>query len=290
MGQDIYNQLKIFNFPDHLKEIKKGKIPSPIHVRIKPTNSCNHHCWYCAYKSQSLSLGRDMRIQDSIPELKMYEIIKDLIEMEVHAITFSGGGEPLSYPYLAQCLEKISKSKIKIGVITNGSLLTGKIADLLAEFGTWIRISMDSWSDESMMKARSVRSGEFEKIKNNIHQFSKRRSNCSLGISFIVDKNNYKEIKGFCEQMYEIGVQHVKISGCVVSDKSLENNRYHKEIRKEVLEQIQRAEQLTNDNFSIVNHYHGLDGNFKKPYEACRISKLLTIIGADTKIYRCQDW
>ena len=107
-----YTPFKIFHFSDTLSSMSSDTgIPlAPIHVRIKPINLCNHHCWYCAYKSKDMQLGEEMDQKDQIPENKMLEIVEDLIDMKVKAVTFSGGGEPFLYKPLI----KISKKLISI--------------------------------------------------------------------------------------------------------------------------------------------------------------------------------
>ena len=80
--------------------MKKKKIVSPVHVRIKPINKCNHDCWYCAYRVSNVQLGDQMQERDMIPYEKLNEIAEDIIDMEVKALTFSGGGEPVLYKKL----------------------------------------------------------------------------------------------------------------------------------------------------------------------------------------------
>jgi len=86
--------MKIFHYKEKLDSLPESvdKILPPVHIRIKPTNACNHNCRYCAYRADNLQLGQDMRIKDSIPKEKMMEIIDDLEDMGVKAVTFSGGG------------------------------------------------------------------------------------------------------------------------------------------------------------------------------------------------------
>ena len=79
----------------------------PIHVRNKPINVCNHHYWYCAYKAEDMQLDEDMDQKDQIPEDKMMEIVEDLVNMVVKAVTFSGGGEPFLYKPLLKVLKKL---------------------------------------------------------------------------------------------------------------------------------------------------------------------------------------
>src|SRR5208283_2551031 len=98
----LYTKMKVFHFQDKLDSLplESGRILPPLHIRIKPTNACNHNCWYCAYKAEGLQLGKDMDKRDRIPREKMLEIIADLAEMGVKAVTFSGGGDPFVYPHL----------------------------------------------------------------------------------------------------------------------------------------------------------------------------------------------
>ncbi len=76
----LYTKMKIFHYMEKIDSLPKNtdKIMAPIHIRIKPTNVCNHNCWYCAYRADNLQLGKDMVIKDYIPEKKMMEIIDDI--------------------------------------------------------------------------------------------------------------------------------------------------------------------------------------------------------------------
>src|SRR3989338_5144674 len=146
----LYSRMKIFHFKEKLDSlpIEKDIILSPLHIGIKPTNICNHNCWYCAYRKDNIQLGKDMVIQNQIPREKMLELIDDFIDMGLKALTFSGGGEPLGYPYLLETLRKLSDTRIKLGCITNGSMLYGEVAEIFSQKGTWIRVSMDGWDNK----------------------------------------------------------------------------------------------------------------------------------------------
>ena len=58
----LYSRMKVFHFKEKLDSLPRasGTILPPINVRIKPTNVCNHNCWYCAYRVQNLQLGQDI--------------------------------------------------------------------------------------------------------------------------------------------------------------------------------------------------------------------------------------
>src|SRR3989338_4996336 len=155
----LYSKFKIFHFKDKIDSLTKDvdQIKSPIHIRIKPTNICGHNCWYCSYKAETLQLGQDMVERDSIPREKMMEIIDDIVEMGVKAVTFSGGGDPFYYQFFLETVKKLSLSSVKFAALTNGARLFGEIAEIFSSRSTWLRISMDGWDDVSYSEYRGVR-------------------------------------------------------------------------------------------------------------------------------------
>jgi len=287
-----YSNLKIFHYQDKLDSLAQDKeeITSPIHIRIKPTNTCNHNCWYCAYKAAHLQLGQDMVKKDYIPLDKMMEIIDDCKDMDVKAITFSGGGEPFIYKYFTQTIKKLIEYKLPFASLTNGSKLKGEIAELFAHNATWLRVSIDGYDDKSYAEARDVKIGEFSKIIQNMKDFSALKGNCALGASFIIDKNNYARTYEFIKLIKTTGASSIKVSPCVISNHSNENDAYHKVLIDEVQSQISHAKKdFENETFEIYNSYHLFKEEMDKEYDWCPYMQILPVIGADLNIYPCQD-
>ena len=289
---NLYSKMKIFHFKEKIDSLPKSekKILPPIHIRIKPTNVCNHRCSYCAYRAKDLQLGEDMNERDFIPKEKMMKIIDDLVEMDVKAVTFSGGGEPFCYPYFLDTIKRLLKTKIKFASLTNGSLLKGEIAELFAKHATWVRISIDGWDDKSYAEYRGVRSGEFSNVINNIKEFKKLKGKCYLSTCINVDKKNASHVYKLIMILKQAGVDSVKVAPCIISNDGKKNNDYHAQIFNIVKEQIARANKDINDeNFEIFDSYHTQLESFKKDYTWCPYHQILMVIGADQNIYPCQD-
>ncbi len=285
----LYSSLKFLRFTDHLEALRNERMVAPVHVRIKPTNTCNHHCWYCAYRTDDLQLGADMVEKDRIPEAKMAEITDDLIAMGVKAVTFSGGGEPLLYRALPETVERLAQGGVKVATLTNGTNLRGRMADAFATFGTWVRISVDAWDDDSYTRSRGARPGEFTRLLDNIQAFVARGSRCVLGVSFIVGHDNHTHIAEVCTRLRDLGINHVKVSGAVVGNDGASNNAYHASIKDEVSRQLEVARRLQTADFTVLDHYHELSELFAKSYSSCPFLMFLTVIGADLSVYTCQD-
>lgn len=287
--ETLYSSLKFLRFPDRLEALREGRPAAPAHVRIKPTNRCNHNCWYCAYRTDDLKLGEDMDEHHSIPAVKMIEIVEDLIAMKVAAVTFSGGGEPLLYKPLPETIERLAGGGVRVATLTNGTNLKGKMAEALAAHATWARVSVDAWDDDSYVKSRGAREGEFTRLLRNMRDFIGTGTRCVLGVSFIIGRDNHHRIGEVCRLFKDVGVNHVKLSAAVVGNNVEENNRYHREFAAAARGQIEQAAALADANFSVLNHYHEMGERFDKPYKSCPFLRFLTVIGADLNVYTCQD-
>ncbi len=287
-----YTPLKIFHYQETLRSLmSKTETPEPpIHVRIKPINLCNHHCWYCAYKAGDLQLGEDMNQKDQIPEDKMMAIAEDLVSMGVKAVTFSGGGEPFLYKSLLKVSKILVDGGVQIASLTNGSKLEGEVAEYFAKHATWLRISLDAWDDASYTASRGVRDGEFQSLLKRISDFANLKGTCVLGISLIVDQKNAEHVYEIVQLLRESGVNNVKISPCIVSNDGAENNLYHQPIFSSVRSQVERLiKDASSSDFELFDAYHELETKFDKEYDWCPFLQALCVIGADLNVYSCQD-
>ena len=288
----LYTKMKVFHFKEKLDSLPKevDKIMPPIQIRIKPTNVCAHNCRYCAYRTDNLQLGKDMVEKDYIPREKMMEIVDDIIEMGVKSVTFSGGGDPFHYPYLLETIKKLSKSPVKFATLTHGARLEGEIAEIFAHHGTWVRISIDGWDEESYSFYRRIPSGEFMKVMNNMKKFKDLGGKCYLGVVIIVDRNNSSHVYELLAKLKDIGIDSVKITPCIVSNSGQENNEYHRPVFNATKECISKAiKDFAGQDFEIFDNYHTLDEKFEKRYSWCPYLQIMPVIAADLNVYSCHD-
>ncbi|MCP4679652.1 MAG: radical SAM protein [Deltaproteobacteria bacterium] len=288
----LYTKLKIFKHKERLDALGSHlpTILPPIHVRVKPTNICNHNCDYCAYRVSHMQLGQDMNVKESLPKEKMFEVVDDFQSMGVKAITFSGGGEPFCYPHFKETIVKLINTDIKFSALTNGSRLRGELAELFSHHATWIRVSMDGFDDQSYRDYRGVALGEFSKIMTNLESFSRIGGDCSLGVVIVVDKRNASHIYNLSKRIRDIGLSSVKIAPCIVSNDGKSTNEYHSSIFDLVREQVQLViSELSSRDFEVFDSYHTQLESFEKDYSYCPSLQLNPVIGADGIVYTCHD-
>jgi MoaA/NifB/PqqE/SkfB family radical SAM enzyme len=284
-----YSSLKIFAHPEKIAALKKGERTAPIYIRIKPTNVCNHHCYYCSYADEELALRDNVNPRDQIDWGKLQETIADIAEIGVKAVTFSGGGEPLVYPNIVAAMNAILSHRIDLSIITNGQLLTGERAEILAQ-AKWVRISCDSADREAYARIRGIPPESFDKVCENISRFAGlKKPNCELGINFVVNHQNCHQIYQAAKLVNDLGVNHIKFTARVT--KELEN--YHKPFKQAVINQIHKAQaDFSRPGFKIINKYESDFDSctiFQRSYSFCGIKELFAVIAADSKVYFCHD-
>lgn len=286
----VYSAVKIFHHKEALDVIERGGISVPFYIRLKPTNMCNHHCAYCTYGSGNTTQKTENRDcidhRAVMPWEKMMEIIDDMGQMHVKAVTLSGGGEPLTYPHIVEAVEKIKDYGMDLSLISNGELLDEKRAELFYD-AKWVRISFDSPDAGEYAALRGISVKSYEKVIQNIAGFAKNKNkNCVLGVNFTIGRYNSKRVYEAAGLLKSLGVDNIKYSAVVDN-----RQHYHDEIKDGVIAQIHKAKQnLESDSFQIINQYEKdwMDKNFStQPFPVCYTCRFVTVIGADQKVYLC---
>ncbi len=285
-----YSSLKIVWHQEKIGALLKGKVTAPIYVRVKPTNKCNHRCFYCGYREDTEQiLSETINKKDEIPFEKMMEILQDFKDMGVKAVTYTGGGEPLIYPRIKETLETTLKNNISLSIITNGQKLSGNRARILTN-ADWVRISIDACDPKTFKKIRRVSERKFYEISENIFKFAKiKNRNCELGINFVVNHLNAKSVYNATRYFKNLKVNHIKFTPRWLQENFCE---YHEPFKQLVIEQIEKARELTDENFRVYDTYENdfkLSGIKKRTYIKCFIQEIVPVIGADCNIYDCHD-
>ncbi|MEK6935694.1 MAG: radical SAM protein [Nanoarchaeota archaeon] len=286
-----YGELKIIWHPEKLEALLKGEISAPIAIRIKPTNKCDHRCFFCSYNPEAKNLlSEEINLNDEIPQEKMMEVLSDLGEMGVKAVTYSGGGEPLIYPHIIQTFKKTLDNKLDLSIITNGQRLSEERAELLTQ-AKWVRISADYCDISTFVQSRRITEKSFDKLKENIKKFAKIKNlECELGINFIVHHMNQDKVYEAANFFKDLGVNHIRYAPRWMEEGW---EKYHTSFKENVIEQIKKARQDLNDErFKVYDVYEKDLNNPKiieRPYSKCSIMQIVPVIAADSAVYFCHD-
>ncbi len=164
------------------------------------TRGCNLKCLHCY-----ISAGPDTT--GDLPTEKAIEIAHQISEMKIPLVVFSGG-EPLYRKDFFEIASSID-SPTKIALSSNGTLISEKIADKLAETNfSYIGISIDSVHPEVHDVFRGVK-GSFEKAVNGIR--NSINVGLSVGIRTTLTKGNIEEVGLMLEFAHRMGVHRISL-------------------------------------------------------------------------------
>lgn len=125
------NVVKLLKHTSKLGLLQKGVV-SPIMVHMIPTHKCQLNCIHCCFRNR----------QDKLADMP-FDVwrtgIDSFIQIGVKAYEFTGGGDPLLWPYLEEAIDYLHHRRRSIGLITNGLGYVGNIG-----FLDWVRISLNT--------------------------------------------------------------------------------------------------------------------------------------------------
>jgi MoaA/NifB/PqqE/SkfB family radical SAM enzyme len=164
----------------------------------------------------------------------------------VQSVDFTGGGEPLLQPKLAEWIADATKAGCETGFLSNGLLLTEeKLKKILAAGIKWICISMDGATAEMYNKIRI--GSNFDRVCENVANIARlRTANIpKIMINFVLMDINVHQMEDIVQLAAHLGVDQVNFKQCDVirgeagkgfglfaSEKTMEIRRLQKSLDK----------------------------------------------------------
>lgn len=146
---------KIIYHPTWLKRWRQDpfSVP-PVYIEISPVGQCNHRCTFCAPEM----LGYVERQLDAdllalrLQEMKLLRE-RDPDGLGIKSIQYAGEGEPTLHRDLVRIFEATRQAGIDIGMLTNGTGLSEKLArGIIPLVNGYIQASINAGTAESYAK------------------------------------------------------------------------------------------------------------------------------------------
>jgi len=275
---------KILSHLDRVHAWIRGENPAPITVELDMTNICNHRCpecsgWYFQnrdFDSLSLDLAKD--------------IIRQLAKAQVRGLIFTGGGEPLCHPHIKEVVKMAHNLGLDVSFITNGSLLTQQISEVLLKSCTWIRVSLDAASAATFERIHGMDGTAFNKVVDNIALLTKLKkklkSKSTIGVGYLTcdhTKNEMFDMAIFCKKL---GVDYLQFRPL-----QMHNNGKFQYHRTNIKKEIFRCLKQSHDGYKVLYSKHKYDmmrdKNYGRNYQRCYGHQFATVISADARMYIC---
>ncbi|MGD9107895.1 MAG: radical SAM protein [Gammaproteobacteria bacterium] len=285
------NHAKMFpeQLDEWIKAIKSAyfnQTLSPIRLDIDVTSNCSNNCIMCFSKKLNSKLN------STLPLDQLKSIFDDFKNLGGKSVRLTGGGDPLNHPKIIEIIKYLADLKLKITVETNGDLLQGNIIKTIANYVHHLRISVDSFDNNSRYQVhksndkahnyenliKKIKTVHVEAIKFN------REQELFIGATFIMLPENYRNISKFMCDMYDVGANWIAIR------KNICRKVYddHPEIIPFVENQINIFKQNIKDKRDfIIEKQYGISFKPKDDFNFCWISRLRFIILADLSLQLC---
>ena len=295
-----YSTDKALLHADRLRELKDGRQPNPVHLQLILSDLCNHDCAWCAYRMSGYTSNQLFGITDPdgtyhhnpnrmIPTGKVMEILADFAGMGGKAVQFTGGGEPTVHPDCAPIIHAANAMGLDTSIVTNGQNLNRSVRAALVN-STWVRVSIDAGTVETYAPMRRVKASVWKTVHENVRALVDLRnrtgSKLYIGVSFIVSKENWREILLGAEVAKSLGVDSIRYAAVF----NPEGIRYYDGFLDEARSLCKEATKGSTETFKVIDNFgvRSADLDLGNPdYDMCAYQHLTTYIGADLNLYRC---
>jgi radical SAM protein with 4Fe4S-binding SPASM domain len=274
---DPFNPHKVLNHFDRLQKLVRGEIVSPITVEIDPTNLCNHRCAWCvsieAHTGEKLGLER------------FSSLIAELKEADVRSVVLKGGGEPTTHPQFIEMLDVLRDAGLAVGLITNGSMPRKGSVEKVAEVCDWARVSLDAATADVHEAIHG--SKDFAKIIQNIAALTSQGGRTMVGLNFVAEPRNFREMADFTAMAKSLGAAYVTIR-CVFDP----SNPLPESTRDAMRANAIAAKQMEGGGFRVflgnfTDRYLNADSAAPFPFARCLGPNLIGVVGGDGEVYAC---
>jgi len=170
------------------------RMKTPKLVDLDITNKCNLRCKYCYHFDSAGDVDEDVTKEEWLQffeELNRYNVLKVCL----------AGGEPFFREDLPELIEGIVKNRMRFNILSNGTLITDKLARFLASTHRCdgVQISIDG--SNPMVHDASRGKGNFSMTMKGIENLKKHDVNMNVRVT--ISKKNVHDLEELARLLIE---------------------------------------------------------------------------------------
>ena len=293
---------------DRLNDLASGTDARPITLELDISSKCTHRCKWCVDPPGSHE-GLFMPLSTAI------NILGESLRLGIKGIVFKGGGESTLHPDFSRILKATSELGFETGIVTNGSMLgSDKIIDLIVDYSSYVRVSVDGPDRESRIWTHDA--DDIEVVAEGLRKLVKRRGQRRhpiIGATFCLDCSmahlinkcmDFGEAAGidyvlirppFCEEVgyaSPYGFDEIRdLRSLIMASAQKHNGRTHiiagnwvgdRELEESPV--LENSAELSRRDFGVgPKRYNGIEHTTHR----CPASRLSLVVTADGEVYGC---
>jgi len=180
-------------------------------LQVEPAIACNLKCVMCPWREMAKKVENR-----GIMTPAVWQAIRPYLD-RVQSVDFTGGGEPLLQPQLAEWIADAAKAGCETGFLSNGLLLTEEKLKKILDAGiNWMCISIDGADAEMYHKIRV--GSNFERVCENVANIARLRTGHipKTMINFVLMDLNSHQMEDMVQLAARLRVDQLNFKQCDV--------------------------------------------------------------------------
>ena len=278
---------------------------APISINLDLTTACNYRCTHC--------IDWDiLNTRHKYKEEELRDSLRLMAERGLRSVILIGGGEPTLFPRFAEFVKFLKGLSLQVSIVSNGS--RGDVlrdAALHMSEGDWIRLSLDSGSNELFAKMHRPANPklDLDAICEWVPRIKEANPVVRVGFSYIIvwsgasrdDESiheNIHEIVLAAERAKRAGFDYIGFKpvlerqedGAEVMDPSV--TRDLREVVQRIRAEVDAAKALANERFDVYESTNlrvleqGNWRDFTRQPRTCHMQALRQVL-TPTGLYNC---
>lgn len=202
---------------------------------------CNLACTYCFINNNPLSTNMEELMSKETVEIAIKKFISETERngTSENAQIIIYGGEPFANPetlvHAIKCIRNLNKT-LEISIVSNGTMLTEELIQVLKENNVGLGISIDGpkYINDKNRLFRTGSSSVYDSLKENIDLLKKLNANFGLSVTITKDVINHKD--EIINWLFDLDVKNVFWNLYHYSEPDIEWEQHYDEMAKFIFE------------------------------------------------------
>lgn len=265
---------RFLSFYREAQAVTRGDYPAPRMVIFHLNYRCNHSCVGCDFRAENRAQSYNP------PTADLWRIADAIIASGAEAVELSGGGEPLLAPDVDQLIRRFHRAGLAVGLLTNGSQLTGRILDTVIRCCRYVRVSIEAGSPRVFCRVKGLSdAGEFDRVVANVRaavaRREKLRSRITISLKYTVGTLNAADLGSAARLAASLGVDALQF-------RPYENCAITLRDPRPAQRQLETLKKRYAGKLAVTG-----DLRFPRPHERCRFNPFFATVDSYGDVFLC---